>query len=50
VIGGDTWDKENCEETVVHVEQVIVYWSRIVKEGKRNYSPTEREALALKKP
>ncbi|QRW17991.1 Retrovirus-related Pol polyprotein from transposon [Rhizoctonia solani] len=48
VTGGDTWDKQDFEETTVQVEQVIAYWSRILKEAERNYSPTERKALALK--
>ena len=39
---------EVFDETIVHVEQVICYWSRVLKPPERNYSAMEWEALALK--
>ena len=41
-----TWDHD-FENTMVHVEIVIAYWSCTLKSTERNYSPTDREVLAL---
>ena len=43
----DKWGA-TFEETVVHVERVISYWSRTFKGAETRYSTTEREALAAK--
>ncbi|GJE92997.1 hypothetical protein PsYK624_091560 [Phanerochaete sordida] len=43
----DRWGKE-LDSSPVHVERVIGYWSRTFKPAERNYSATEREALAAK--
>jgi hypothetical protein len=39
---------EDFEDTIVHVERVICYWSHVLKSAEWNYSLTERKALALK--
>ena len=41
------WDK-NWEDTLIPVERVVVYWSRVLAPAETRYSATEREALAAK--
>ena len=43
----DKWGN-TFELLVVHVERVIVYWSRTIKSVECHYLMTEREALAVK--
>ena len=43
----ESWDN-NFEDTEVYIKRVITYWSWLLKSAEKNYSPTKKEALALK--
>jgi hypothetical protein len=40
------WDS-NFRDIVVYIKHIIGYWSRLLKSTEKNYSPTEKEVLAL---